>query len=71
MSNLYLPSNLPLEARINYIAVLSSLENYRMPTDQNISVEDIINRKMYAWYQQEKVLHSHQVDEADWFLNFE
>jgi hypothetical protein len=71
MSNLFLPSNLPLEARINYISVLSSLENYRMPTDENISVEDIINRKMYAWYLQEKVLHSHQVDETDWFLNFE
>jgi hypothetical protein len=71
MNNLHLPSRVPAEARINYIAVLSSLENYRMPTDQNLSVEEIINRKIYAWYMQEHVGLHMQQDEVEWFVNYE
>ncbi len=71
MNNLHLPSRVPADARINYIAVLASLENYRMPTDQTLSVDEIINRKIYAWYMQEHVGLQMQQDDVDWFMNYE
>jgi hypothetical protein len=57
--------------RINFIASLSVLENYNLPTNDTLSVEEVINRKIYAWYLQEKQDTSLLLDDAGWFLNYE
>jgi hypothetical protein len=67
----HFPSQVPAGARINYIAVLSSLENYRLPTNNDISVEEVINRKIYAWYLQEHQENILQLDDVGWFLSYE
>ena len=71
MNNQSLQARLPLEAKINYVGVLASLENYRMPTNEHLSVEEIINRKIYAWYLQEQAGRFPVTDETDWFANYE
>ena len=37
-------------AHINYISVLSQLENYIIPTTPNLSVDEIFNSRIYSWY---------------------
>lgn len=67
----HFPSQVPAGARVNYIAVLSTLENYRLPTNTDLSVEEIINRKIYAWYLQEHQDTVLQLDDAGWFMHYE
>jgi hypothetical protein len=62
---------LPAEAMINYLFVLASLENYGMPTNRHLSVEDIINRKIYSWYLHEQGIHMPGYDDTDWFAHYE
>ena len=71
MHNLSLRQQPPAEAMINYIFVLASLENYSMPTNRNLSVEEIINRKIYSWYLQEQGINFPGMDETDWFAHYE
>jgi hypothetical protein len=71
MNNQHAASRLPAEARINYIYVLASLENYGMPTNRHLSVEEIINKKIYSWYLQEQGIQLPGLDETDWFANYE
>lgn len=58
-------------SRINFIASLSVLENYNLPTNDTLSVEEVINRKIYAWYLQEKQDNSLLLDDTGWFVNYE
>ena len=67
----YYPSHVPAGARINYLAVLSILENYKLPTDDTLSVEEVINRKIYSWYLQEQQDNSLLLDDTGWFINYE
>jgi hypothetical protein len=71
MNNQHVQSRLPAEAMINYIYVLASLENYGMPTNRHLSVEEIINRKIYSWYLQEQGIHLPTLDDTDWFAHYE
>ncbi len=65
------PYKLPATEQINYISVLSALENYIIPTSPNMSVEDIFNSRIYSWY----ILTSGDTDlipdDTGWFLNYE
>jgi hypothetical protein len=71
MNNQIFPSQVPAVPDINYIAVLSALENYTLPTNNTLSVEEVINRRIYAWYLQEKQDTALLLDDAGWFLNYE
>jgi hypothetical protein len=51
--------------------VLSILENYKLPTDDTLSVEEVINRKIYSWYLQEQQDNSLLLDDTGWFINYE
>lgn len=65
------PYKLPATEQINYISVLSALENYIIPTSPNMSVEDIFNSRIYSWY----ILTAGDTnlipDDTGWFLNYE
>jgi hypothetical protein len=71
MTQTNLQRRLPAEAMINYLFVLASLENYGMPTNRHLSVEEIINRKIYSWYLREHGIHMPSVDDTDWFAHYE
>ena len=71
MNNQIFPSQATAVPDINYIAVLSDLENYTLPTNNTLSVEEVINRKIYAWYLQEKQDTALLLDDSGWFLNYE
>ena len=71
MNAYHYPSHVPAGARINYLSVLSILENYKLPTNDTLSVEEIINRKIYTWYLQEQQDNSLLLDDTGWFINYE
>ena len=58
-------------AHINYMAVLSQLENYIIPTTPNISVEEIINSRIYSWYLLSAGDTDSIPDDAGWFSSYE
>ena len=58
-------------AQINYIAVLSALENYIIPTTPNISVEEIFNSRIYSWYLLSAGDTDTIPDDAGWFSSYE
>jgi hypothetical protein len=69
-SLLHLPPT-AASARINYIAVLSALENYIIPTTPNLSVEDVINSRIYSWYLLSAGDTDAIPDDTGWFINYE
>jgi hypothetical protein len=71
MTHYYFPSQLSASPRINYMDILSELENYQLPTNINISVEEMINQKLYSWYLQEQQEDLLILDDAGWFMNYE
>lgn len=71
MTHANLHQRLPAEAMINYLFVLSSLENYGMPTNPGLSVEEIIQRKIFAWYLHEQSIQHQEIGEIEWFMNYE
>ena len=71
MTHANLHQRLPAEAMINYLFVLSSLENYGMPTNPGLSVEEIIQRRIYSWYLREQGIDMPSVDDTDWFAHYE
>jgi hypothetical protein len=71
MSHYYFPSQVSARARTNYMDVLSELENYQLPTNNTISVEEVVNQKLYSWYLQEQQEDLLILDDAGWFMNYE
>lgn len=58
-------------AQINYISVLSQLENYIIPTTPNLSVEEIFNSRIYSWYLLSAGDTDSIPDDAGWFSSYE
>jgi len=71
MTHYYFPSQVSARARTHYMDVLSELENYQLPTNNTISVEEVINQKLYSWYLQEQQEDLLILDDAGWFMNYE
>jgi len=65
--------NLPntATAHINYMSVLAALENYIIPTTPNLSVEEIINSRIYSWYLLSAGDTDTIPDETGWFSSYE
>jgi hypothetical protein len=65
--------NLPntATAHIHYMTVLAALENYIIPTTPNLSVEDIINSRIYSWYLLSAGDTDTIPDETGWFSSYE
>lgn len=64
--------NLPMSAtdQINYMSVLSGLENYAIPSSPYLSVQEFIASKMYNWYL-DMVPENKQWEDLAWYTNYE
>ena len=70
MKNVIVDLPMDATARINYISVLASLENYAIPSSPYLSVQEFISSKLYNWY---KDLGQAQMqrDDITWYSNYE
>ena len=70
MKNVIFDLPMDASARINYISVLASLENYAIPSSPYLSVQEFISSKLYNWY---KDLGTAQMqrDDITWYSNYE
>jgi hypothetical protein len=57
-------------ARVNYMSVLASCENYAIPSSPYLSVQEFIASKMYNWYH-DMLPSALQRDEIAWYNNYE
>jgi hypothetical protein len=57
-------------ARINYMYVLASLENYAIPSSPYLSVQEFISSKIYNWYNDILLVHA-QREDIGWYANYE
>ncbi len=57
-------------ARINYISVLASLENYAIPSSPYLSVQEFISSKLYNWYK-DIIPAATPREDVSWFMNYE
>jgi hypothetical protein len=57
-------------ARINYMSVLASLENYAIPSSPYLSVQEFISSKLYNWYNNMLPVNIQREDIA-WYANYE
>ena len=62
----------PAAQKINYLAVLSCLDNYQLPTTRNISELELINQKIYSWYCPDGIpeMPANKPDPY-WYINYE
>jgi hypothetical protein len=57
-------------ARVNYMSVLASLENYDIPSSPYLSVQEFIASKMYNWYR-DILPGINQREDIGWYVNYE
>jgi hypothetical protein len=57
-------------ARINYMSVLASLENYAIPSSPYLSVQEFISSKIYNWYNN-MIPANIQREDISWYANYE
>ena len=61
----------PAAQKINYLAVLSCLDNYQLPTTNNISELELFNQKIYSWYYHNGNIPQTNQQDPNWFVNYE
>jgi len=66
--NVDLPQD--VTARVNYMSVLASLENYAIPSSPYLSVQEFISSKLYNWYNNMLPVNI-QREDISWYANYE
>mgnify|MGYP007037762366 CR=1 FL=1 len=53
------------------LTVLQQLENYPLPTNSHILVEEFFRHKIYSWYVLDEWDNKPSSDDPGWYLNYE